>query len=285
MDDCCSSYRPYIAQSVKFQRSFLASRDSGAHLVRVSSLDDHVPLEQLQTDDAVHGPLTRRNRARHEFTLGREKVAIVENPRELDRDELVTERTDVTIEGETLDIDVCHAEDGRAGGLVAATGFHADKPVFDDVDPSNAVFPRERVELEEDLDSVGVRLVGGGDPDGDTGLELDGNVIGCRGGVFDRLGEFPHVYGRGCVWIFEDAGFVGDVKEIFVRGPGFCGGLLDGDVLFGGEREEGLTTGETVVKFLMMERGECVGRFEMGVRGDVPGRRHGAMTLISGLRP
>lgn len=72
-------------------------RRCGAHLVRVSSVDDHVSLEQLQTDDTVHGPLTRRNRARQEFTLGREKVAIVENPAESDREELVAERADVTI--------------------------------------------------------------------------------------------------------------------------------------------------------------------------------------------
>lgn len=146
------------------------------------------------------------------------------------------------------------------------------------------MFPRERVEGEEDLDSVGVCLVGGGDLDGDTGLELDGDLIGGRRGIFDGLGEFPHVHRRGDVGIFEDAGFVGNVEEIFVCRPRLCGGLLDGDVLFGGEREEGLTTGETVVE-LWMERDECVGWFEMGAGDDVPGRRHGAMTLMSGLRP
>ena len=274
-----------VVQTLCFVHIHVRSRDndSGAHLFRVSSLDDHVPLEQFQTDDAVDGPLAGRNRARHEFTFGREKMAIVENTTELDRDELVTERTDVAIEGETLEIDVCHAKDGRAGGLVAAPGFHADKPVFDDIDPSDTVFPREGVEREEDLDGVGVRRVGGGDLGGDTGFELDGDLIGCRGGVFDGLGELPHVYGRGGVGILEDAGFVGDVEEVFVRGPGLGGGLLDGDVLFGGEREQGLTTGETVVELC----GGGVSRVRWVASGlcDVPGRRHGAMTLMSGLSP
>ena len=183
-----------------------------SHLVRVPSLDDHVPLEQLQADDPVHGPLTGRNRARHKLTLGREKVAIVENPTEFDRDELVAERTDVAIEGETLEIDVCHAQDGRTGRFVAPAGFDADEAVLDDVDPSDTVFSGERVELEEDVDGISVCLVVGDDLDGETGLELDGDAIGFRGGLFDGLGQFPHVYGRGRVGIFEDAGFVGNVE-------------------------------------------------------------------------
>ena len=211
-------------------------------------------------------------------------MAIVQNPPELDRDELVAERADVAIEGEPFEIDVCHAEDGRPGGLVAAAGFDADEPVLDDVDPADTVFARERVEFEEYLDGIGVRLVDGGDFDGETDFELDGDAVRVGGGVFEGIGELPHVYGRGRVGVFEDAGFVGDVEEVFVRRPGFGGGLLDGNVLFGGVREEGLTAGETVVKLCACRRGRSfsgIGR----VGENVPGRRHGAMTLMSGLRP
>lgn len=75
IDDWCSSYRPY---RVACQTERVSPRQPRkTYLVRVPSLDDHVPLEQLQTDNPVHGPLTRRNRARHKLTLGREKVAIV----------------------------------------------------------------------------------------------------------------------------------------------------------------------------------------------------------------
>ena len=227
-----------------------ASSLANAHLVRIPSLDDHVPLEQLEPDDPVHGPLTRRNRARQKLTLRREKMPIIQDPPQLDRDELVAERTDVPIECEPLEIDVRHAEDGRARGLVAPARLDPDKPVLDDIDPADPVFPRERVELEEDLDGVGVRLVGRGDGDGDgeTGFELDRDVVGRGGGAFDRLGELPHVRGGRRVGVFEDAGFVGDVEEVFVRRPGFGGGLLDGNGFFGGVREEGLTARETVVK-------------------------------------
>ena len=176
-------------------------------------------------------------------------MTIIQNPTEPDRDELVAERAHVAVEREPFEVDVRHPEDGRARGLVAPSGLDPDEPVLDNVSPADAVLPREQVERREDVNGVGVRLaVGGGDFDGETGLELNVDVIGFRGGGFDRLGELPHVYGRGRVGIFEDAGFVRNVEEVFVRRPGFGCGLLNGDLLFGGVREEGLTTGEAVVK-------------------------------------
>lgn len=54
--------------------------------------------------------------------------------------------------------------------------------------------------------------------------------------------------GRGGVRIFEDAGFIGDAKQVFVCGPAFGSGLLDGDVLVGSACEEGLATGKAVAE-------------------------------------
>ena len=147
-----------------------------------------------------------------------------------------------------------HAEDGRGWGFVAATGFEV---VFHDVDTTDAVdavFAREDVELVEYLDGIHVRPVSGGDCDGETDFELDGEEVEGGGTVFDGLGELPHVDGRGRVGVSEDACFVGDVEEVFVDRPGLGGGLLDGNGLFGGVREEGLTTRKIVVKL-------CEGRW------------------------
>lgn len=176
-------------------------------------------------------------------------MAVVENATECDGEELVTKRTDVAIEGEPLKVNVRRAEDGCARGLVASARFDADETVLDDVDPSDAMLARERVQLEEDLDRIGVCLVGRGDLDGETGPELDGDAIGLGWGVFDGLGELPHVFWRGRVGIFEDASFVGNVEEVFICGPGLGSCLLNGDLFFAGVCEEGLTTGETVVEF------------------------------------
>ena len=42
-------------------------------------------------------------------------------------------------------------EDGAAGGLVNAAGFHADKAVFDEIDTADAVLAAEFVEHAHDL--------------------------------------------------------------------------------------------------------------------------------------
>ena len=266
-----------------YQTSRSPRERNTSHLVRVPSLDNDIPLEQLQPNHPIHSPLTRRNRARQKLTLRRKEMSIVQHPPQLDRQKLVSERTHVAIEREPLEVHVRHAEDGRARGLVAPPGFHADEPVLDDVDPADTVFPRERVQLEEYVNGVRECLVGGGDLDGETALELDGDAIRVGGRLFDRLGELPH-FSWGCgVGVFEDPGFVRDVKEVFVGRPGLGGRLLDGDLFFGGKREKGRSTRETVVK--LCEYGEYAHVPRDSVGTDVPGRRHGAMTLMSGLRP
>jgi len=179
-------------------------------------------------------------------------MAIVQDAAQLDCDELIAQGTYVPVERQPLQIDVGRAEDRRTGGLVAPTALDANEPILDDVDAANAVLPSEGVESEKNVDGVGVGvvvLVGEGDFDGQPGDELDGNALRGLWGVFGCGGELPHV-GRGCdVGKFEDAGFVGDVEEVFVGGPGLCGGLGDGDGFFGGVGEEGLPAWEAVIKF------------------------------------
>lgn len=181
-------------------------------------------------------------------------MPIIQDPPQPDRHKLVPQCTHIPIERQPFEIDVRRAQDGGPRGLVTPPGFDADEPVFDDVDPADAVFACEGVEGEEYLDGVCVRLVGVGHGhfDGETSFEFDGDVIGRRGGGFDGLGELPHVGGGRGVGVFKDPGFVGDVEEVFVGRPRFGGGLLDWDLFFGSIGEEGLTTGETVVKL-------CVG--------------------------
>ena len=150
-------------------------------------------------------------------------MAIVQDPAQLDRHELIAERTHVPVERQTFQIDMCRAEDRRTGGLIAPAALDADEPILDDVDPADAMLPSEGVESEENVDGVGVGsviLVREGDFDGESGDELDGDAFGGRWRVFGCGGELPHVGRGGCVGIFEDAGFVRDVEEVFVGGPG-----------------------------------------------------------------
>ena len=109
----------------------------------------------------------------------------------------------------------------------------------------------ESVEGEEDLDAVSVNflLVRDGDLDGETGLELNGDLLRGSGSVFGGDSEFPHV-GRGSgVGVFENTGFVGDVVQVLIGRPGLGGGLGDGDVFLSSIGKECLPSGEAVVEF------------------------------------
>ena len=60
--------------------------------------------------------------------------------------------------------------------------------------------------------------------------------------------ELPHVGRRSGVGVLEDAGLVGDVEEVLICRPRLRGGLLNGDALLCGVREERLTAREPVVE-------------------------------------
>lgn len=62
----------------------------------------------------------------------------------------------------------------------------------------------ELVKSVEELDGVGVGGVGGDDLDGDTLLEVDGDVGGLVGGVHGVLSHGPHVGGGSVVRVLQD---------------------------------------------------------------------------------
>ena len=72
----------------------------------------------------------------------------------------------------------------------------------------------ELVEKAEELDRVGSGLLRRYDLDGNTLLEVDGNIDGLIGGVQGRDGLRPHVIGRGRVGVLEHASLIGAVREV-----------------------------------------------------------------------
>jgi len=52
---------------------------------------------------------------------------------------------DLAIHRQRFHLAVAEVEDRAAGGLVDAAALHADEPVFDEVDPADAVFAAELV--------------------------------------------------------------------------------------------------------------------------------------------
>lgn len=91
-------------------------------------------------------------------------------------------------------------------------------------DAANAVLLAEGVEQVEELDGLGDGLLGGDDLDGDTLVEVDGDVVGSIGGLHGAEGaspvlflalvrpqrvvdrHIPHVIGRSGVGVLEDTG-------------------------------------------------------------------------------
>jgi hypothetical protein len=178
------------------------------HLIGKAALDDGVTLVELQTNGAVDGALTGGNGGSDELAFGAEEVTVVKNVAELDGDELITERADVTVECKTLKIHVCDTKDGSSGRLVATTRLDTDEAILDDIDTSDAVLAGKRVEDEEDLDLVGVLLAASMDLDGETALELDGDLLSLSGSIFLRRRQLPHVLGRGGVRVLKDTSLV-----------------------------------------------------------------------------
>jgi len=142
------------------------------------------------------------------------------------------------------------SENGSGGRLVTTSRLDTNESVLDDINSSNTVLSGEGVEGKEDLDSIGNALaVGGGrDFDGNTLEELDSDLLGLFRGVLRRSSQFPHVVGRSLIGVLENTGFVRDVEEILVGGPGLGSGLNNGDTVLGGVLEESGSTSESLVE-------------------------------------
>jgi hypothetical protein len=144
---------------------------------------------------------------------------------------------------------VSGAEHGKTRGLVAAAGLEADETVLNDVDTADTVLAGNGVGSEEELDGLGDALaVLVVELDGETLLEVDGEVlrgIGCLGGID---GQLPHVLGRSDVGVLEDAGLVAAVCHVLVHAPWLALGAGDRDALLGGVVEKIVAALEAVVE-------------------------------------
>lgn len=219
-------------------------------LVRVSSLDNHVALVTLQSDQAVDSLLGGWDGGRDEFPLWREEESIVKDLRKVDGDKLISHGSDVSVEGHTLEVHVGDSKDGSRRRLVTTSRLDTDESVLDNVNSADTVLSGKSVEGEEDFDGIGdslaIRWVG--DLDGETLGKLNLDLLWGLGCLLWGSGELPHVIGRSLVGVLEDTSFVGNVEEVLVGGPWLGGGLNDGNTVLGGVLEQGGSTGESVVK-------------------------------------
>lgn len=190
--------------------------NAGTYLIRCSTFNNNVALVQLKLDNTVDSGLRCWDGRSEELSFRAEPVSIVQDPRQLDREELVSQRSDVSVQGHTLQIHVGDSENGSGRGFVTTSRLDTDESVLDNVDSSDTVFPGKGVQHEEHIDSIGVGSRADGDFDGETLFKDDLDLLGLVGSVFGRGGQFPHVGGRGGVGVLEDTSFVRDVEEVFI---------------------------------------------------------------------
>ncbi|THX43602.1 Bystin-domain-containing protein [Aureobasidium pullulans] len=163
--------------------------------------------------------------------------------------ELITESANLTVHGETLEIDVSGAKAGKTGGLVAATRLETDEAVLDNVDTANTVLAGNGVDSKEELGGIGDSLAAGElSLDGQTLLEVKDKVLGLLGSLGGVDGQLPHVLGGSDVGVLEDTGLVTAVGQILVHAPGLALCAGDGDAGLLGVVEEILATLEAVVE-------------------------------------
>lgn len=144
------------------------------------------------------------------------------------------------------------AQAGETGGLVAATGLDTDETVLNDIDTANTVTASNGVSGQEEVNRVSDGLLlttlSVLKLDGDTLLEEECEVLGLIRGRQRVLGQLPHIGGRSCVGVLQDAGLVGAVSQVLIHGPGLGLGGGDGNVLPLGIVEQVLAALEALVE-------------------------------------
>jgi len=131
--------------------------------LRASSKHNEASLVNSASDLSVDILLTGNDRLLQELTLGWEVQTIVKDLGVVERDELITKSSDLTIEDKTLEIDVCGAEAGQAWSFVAATGFETNEAVLNDVDTSHTMSASNGIGFQEKLNRICDSLTLAGD--------------------------------------------------------------------------------------------------------------------------
>jgi hypothetical protein len=178
----------------------------GVQLLRLARATKHVgvALVQLHPHLAVDPALREEQAVLDELALRAEVHAVVELVAPVVADELVAQVAHLGVHDKAFEVEMGEAEDGHGRGVVAAAGLEADEAVLDDIDAADAVGETQLIECDKELDGVGVGLFWGYDLDGDTLLEVDGDVRGLVGGVKRRVGHGPHVFWGRDVGVLED---------------------------------------------------------------------------------
>ena len=124
----------------------------------------------------------------------------------------------LTVEGERLNGPMGPQQNGAARGLVAAARLHSNITVLHQVEPADAMTATKTIELGEQLVGLHLLAVDGCEVALDE-VELD--LLGLAGCLFDRHGQAPHAAGWGlAARVLEQAPLIRNVQQVGVHGEG-----------------------------------------------------------------
>ena len=121
-----------------------------------------IALEQLQANIAAHVLLAVVDGDLEHLALGAPPKPVVNQLRIL-RHERVLEMGHLTVEGDRLDRPVSPQHDRPPRRLVGTPALHADEPVLDNVEATDAIFPTQPVEFGQNLCRCHLLAVDGDD--------------------------------------------------------------------------------------------------------------------------
>lgn len=218
--------------------------------VRVSTQDRHGTLVGSGSDGTVDGDLGRRDHGSDVLTLRSEVHTVVQQLGVRDGDELISQGSNLSVQGQTFQVNVGGSQDGQTWGLVTASGLDTNESVLDNVDSANTVSSGQGVGLNEQLNGVGDNLLAAvkNQLDRQTLFEHHGEILWGLWGVSGVDGQLPHVLWWSGVWVLQDTGLEGDVGQVLVGRPWLGLGLGDRNVLGSSVVQQVLSAGKSVEK-------------------------------------
>src|SRR3989338_1878846 len=176
--------------------------------------DDHVALVQFHAYHAVHVGLGGVDHLLQHQTLRAPPETVIDQAGVF-RHQLIFQVSDFAVQGDRFNGAVAFEHDGATGSLVAATGLHADKAVFDDIQTTDTVLTADAVEFSQHGGRAHFLAVDGND----VALAVGQLDIGrCIWRSLGRDSPFPHVFFVLGPGVFQHAAFIGNVQQVGIHG-------------------------------------------------------------------
>ena len=174
--------------------------------------------------------------------FGREPEAIIDQLR-IARHQAVFQMRCFAVQRDAFHGAMRDIKDGAAWRFVAAAGLHADKAVFHQIQPANAVFLAEGVQAREQGSGRQAFAI---DANRIAAFEFNGDIGRAVWRIHRADGALPDHFIRRVPGFFQDFAFAAAVQQIGINTEGRFATLIlgDGDLVFFGEFDQARAAGQ-----------------------------------------